>query len=123
MDIVTFFNLLLGPPRIQSAGAILSSAHQKVKFISGNKTVMVEEEIRVPASTMVPFINTHQVDPASRYHSFDFVSVNYIPEGKTFLEPKLYRCRINASHYFMKCQNEPGIGLGKFGTEFSSLLR
>lgn len=93
VDIPTVFNLVLGHPWIHIAGAISSSLHQKVKFISGNKliTVMVEEDIPMPASIVVPFIDTQQTDSASKYHSFEFASVNYILEGKVFLEPKLSR--------------------------------
>lgn len=31
---------------------------------------MVEEDIHVPASTMVPFIDAQQVDPTSKHHFF-----------------------------------------------------
>lgn len=43
---------------------------------------MTEEDLTVPALTMVLFINPQQVDPTSRYHSFKFVLVNYIFNGK-----------------------------------------
>lgn len=71
--------------------------------------------ISVPSSIMLPFIDTHQVDPTSKYQSFEFVLANYIPEGETFLEPKLSRVEMMISRYFMKHQCELGIGLGKFG--------
>lgn len=41
VDIPTVFNLLLGRPWIHSVGAILSSLHHNVKFISRNKLVHV----------------------------------------------------------------------------------
>lgn len=50
---------------------------------------MAEEDIPMPTSTMIPFINTHQVDLASKYQWFKSGSINYIAEGKTFLESKL----------------------------------
>lgn len=52
---------------------------------------MDKEDILVPVSNRVPFNDTHQVDSAPKYHSFEFVSVNDIPEIKTFLEFKLLR--------------------------------
>lgn len=58
------------------------------------------------ASTIVPFIDIHQVDLTSKYHSFKFVSVNYRPEGKTFPEPKLSRAELMIDRYFMKHQYE-----------------
>lgn len=91
VHIPVVFNVLLGRPWIHSVGAISSSLHQKVKFISGNRliTIIAEEDIHVLASAIVPFINAQQVDSASKYHSFKFVIVNYIPEGEALLEPKL----------------------------------
>lgn len=60
VDIPAVFNLLLGRPWVRSAGAIPSSLHEKVKFISGNKliTIMAEENILIPASNLGPFTNT-----------------------------------------------------------------
>lgn len=63
---------------------------------------MAEEDILMSASIMVTFIDTHQVDLTSKYHSYEFVSVNYTFEGKTFLEPKLLRAELMIGRYFMK---------------------
>lgn len=84
-------------------------------FIAENKllSVMAEEEIPIPASTMVLFIDTQQVDLASKYHSFELVSINYISEGKDFLKAKLSRIELMVGRYLVKCQYELGIGLGK----------
>lgn len=62
---------------------------------------------------MVPFIDTQQIDSTSKYHSFEFVSINYILEGGVFLEPKLSNGRIMIGWYLMKWQYEPGASLGK----------
>lgn len=69
---------------------------------------MVEEDIPVPASTMVPFINSQQVGSASKYHSLELVSFNYISDGKTFLEPKLSRTELMIGRHLMKLQCERG---------------
>lgn len=91
VDILAIFNFFFSRPQIHSTGAIPSSLHQKVKFISANKliTIIAEEDTPLPASTMVPFIDTQQLDTVSRYHSFEFVTGNYISEGGIFLELKL----------------------------------
>lgn len=101
--------------RIHTAGAIPSSLHQKVKFISGNKLIIVttEEDTSVPTTVVVPFINTQQLDSASKYHSFEFVSVNYIPEGGAFLEPKLSKTKLMVGRYLIRRQYEPRTDLGK----------
>lgn len=59
------------------------------KFISRNEliSVMAEEDLTVP-STFVPFIKAQQTGHASRYHTFEFVSVTYIHKGKVLPEPK-----------------------------------
>lgn len=59
-----------------------------VKFIFSNKLkfVMDEEDISVPATTVVPFIDTSG-DATSKYHSFEFVSINYILEVRLFRNP------------------------------------
>lgn len=41
---------------------------------------MAGEDIPVPALTMVLIIHSHEMDSGSRYHSFEFVSINYIPK-------------------------------------------
>lgn len=45
---------------------------------------MAEEDRILPASTMVPCIDAQQVDHAFRYHSFKFVTINYITEPRQF---------------------------------------
>lgn len=83
IDIPTVFNMLLGQPWVHLVEAMPSSLQQKVKFILGNKlvSVMGEEDIPILASVMVPFIDSRQVDPA--YHSFEFVSINYLLKGNS----------------------------------------
>lgn len=117
IDIPVIFNLLLGHLWIHSVGAILSSLLQKVKFILGNKliTVMVEEDIPMPVATMILFINTQQLHSTSKYHSFEFISRNYILEAGDLLELKLWKTELMMGRYLMKKQYEPGTGLGKYG--------
>lgn len=87
VNIHMIFNLLLGQPWIHIVGAIPSSLYQKAKFISRNKleSVMATEDIPVPASIMVPIIDSQQVDAASKYHSFEYT------KGQDFLRTKLSR--------------------------------
>lgn len=119
VDILVVFNLLLGLPWVHTVGAIPSSLYQKVKFISVSKLIIiiVMEDIHMPASIMVSFIDRQQVDSTSKCHSFEFMTVNCILEGVIFPEPKLSRKELMIGHYFMKKQYEPKIGLGKFRDE------
>lgn len=86
VEILAVFILLFGQSWIHTAGAIPFSLHQKVKFILGNRFIsfMLEEDLTVFSSSIVPFINAQQIDHASRYHSLKFVSVNYIPKRRQF---------------------------------------
>lgn len=81
--------------------------HQKVKFKSGNKviTVMIEEDILVPASSMVPFNDTQQMDSTSKCHSSEFVLINYKLEGKVFLEPKLSKAELMIGRPLIKIKS------------------
>ena len=58
MDIPRSFNLLLGRPWIHSAGAIPSSLHQKVKFITNGQiiTVLGEQDYSIYRDTTIPYI-------------------------------------------------------------------
>lgn len=69
---------------------------------------MPEEHILVQASTMVPFIDSYQTDLAYKYHSFEFVSINYIPAGRTFLKSKLPKNESMIGRHLRKQQYEPG---------------
>lgn len=76
---------------------------------------MAKEDLTVPFSIPVPFIEAQQVDHASRYHSFEFVSVNYTPERMVILEPKLSNTQLIASRYLMDRQYEPSTVPGNHG--------
>lgn len=66
---------------------------------------------------MVPFIDGQQMDSTSKYHSFEFIFVKYIPEGGVFLEPKPSRAELMIGRYLMKRQYELGMGFGNTGME------
>lgn len=65
---------------------------------------MTEEDVTVPASAIVPFIDMQLVNPASKYHSLEFVSINNIPEDGFFFEPKLLRSELMIGRYFLEKQ-------------------
>lgn len=50
-----------------------------------------------------------------KYHSFEFVSVNYILEGKIISKPKLSKAELMIDRYLMKRQYERRTSLRKFG--------
>lgn len=85
VDIPTIFNLLLARPWISLIGAISSTLHQKVKFRLGNKFIsVIAKEIsqQWPQLWCLSLTRSKLFQPPSI--TFEFVSINYIPEDKTF---------------------------------------
>lgn len=116
VNIPTVFNLLLSQPYIHTVDAVPFSLHQKVKFISRNKLifVMAEEDLIVPSYALVPFIKAQQIDHTSRYHSFEFAAVNYIPEGKLIPEPNLLNIEHMIGRYLKNHQYKAGTGFDTY---------
>lgn len=73
---------------------------------------MAEEDLTVPALTIVPFINTQQIDHPPSISDSNLIPINYVPEGDA--EPKLSKMELMIGHYLINRQYESGTGLGKF---------
>jgi len=69
------YNMLLGRPWLHIAGAVASSLHRRLKFISENQliTIMVEKPMTIFQGTSIPYINVNAFPEAS-FHSFELVS-------------------------------------------------
>ncbi|PKI51374.1 hypothetical protein CRG98_028235 [Punica granatum] len=76
LDIPNAFSLLLERPWIHSAGAVLSSLHQRLKFIAkeGPITVKGEEQYAIYKETIVPYISIGE-DENLPFHSFETIFV------------------------------------------------
>ncbi|PKI52181.1 hypothetical protein CRG98_027424, partial [Punica granatum] len=76
LDIPNAFSLLLGRPWIHSAGAVPSSLHQWIKFITEGRlfTVKGEEDYAIYKETVVPYISIGD-DENLPFHSFETISV------------------------------------------------
>ena len=64
LEIPRSFNLLLGRPWIHSAGAIPSSLHQMVKFISNGQvvTILGEQDYAIYKETAIPYIGNEETE-------------------------------------------------------------
>ena len=64
LDIPRSFNLLLGRPWIHSVGAIPSSLHQMVKFVSNGQvvTVLGEQDYAIYKETAIPYIGNEEAE-------------------------------------------------------------
>ena len=75
MDIHPSYSMLLGRPWIHAAGAVISSPHQCLKYISNGVlvTVKAEETISMVKNVAVPFIEADDcVD--GNLHAFEVVN-------------------------------------------------
>ncbi|PKI40554.1 hypothetical protein CRG98_039069, partial [Punica granatum] len=101
-------SLLLGRPWIHSAGAILSSLHQKLKFIVEERIITVkgEEDYAIYKETAVPYISVGN-DENLPFHSFETISVirDYGEVG-----PSRADCMIGK--VLLRHNYIPGTGLG-----------
>ncbi|KAK8540092.1 hypothetical protein V6N12_046385 [Hibiscus sabdariffa] len=91
MDIKPTYNCLLGRPWIHSAGAIPSSLHQKLKYISDGRlvTVSAEEDIIAFISSDAPYVAVDEDAVECSFRSLEFVNATYIAEGNRIPVPKL----------------------------------
>ncbi|XP_031392705.1 uncharacterized protein LOC116204656 [Punica granatum] len=76
LNILNAFSLLLGRPWIQSAGAVPSSLHQRLKFIVEEKLITVkgEEDYAIYKEMNIPYIIVGD-DEKFPFHSFETISV------------------------------------------------
>ena len=82
LDIPRSFNLLLGRPWIHSTGAIPSSLHQKVKFITNGQiiTILGEQDYNIYKDTAIPYIGEESPE---EFGLQIFEEVCVLEEGET----------------------------------------
>ncbi|XP_059666711.1 uncharacterized protein LOC132312381 [Cornus florida] len=74
-------NLILGRPWIHNAGAVPSSLHQSVKFVSNHDSVIVYGD-KISSAVRSPpgfFVNT--ISEPSSYQTFGTAMASHVPEG------------------------------------------
>ncbi|WRX13175.1 Reverse transcriptase domain - like 10 [Theobroma cacao] len=83
MDITPSYNCLLRRLWIHMTGAVLSSLHQKVKFIIENQLISIsaEEDILAIQSSSALYVEAMEEVPECSFKSFDFVNATYVGEG------------------------------------------
>ena len=70
------YNMLLGRPWLHAVGAVASTLHRRLKFISENQliTIMAKEPMTIFQETSIPYIDAIAFPEAS-FHSFKIVSM------------------------------------------------
>ena len=76
MDINPAYSCLLGRPWIHSVGVVLSTLHQKLKFVVEGRLVIVsgEEDILVSFPSSMPYVEAAEESLETAFQSFEVVS-------------------------------------------------
>ena len=91
MDILPSYNCLVRRPWIHIAGAVPSTLHQKIKFVTEGQLVCVsvEEDMIVATSSGAPYVETEEKAMKCSFKSLEFVNAMYVGEGAKIPVPKL----------------------------------
>ena len=91
MDISPSYNFLLGRPWIHIAGAVLSTLHQKIKFVTEGQLVCVsaEEDMIVATSSGTPYVEIDEKAMECSFRFLEFVNAMYVGERAKVPVPKL----------------------------------
>ncbi|KAL4302206.1 hypothetical protein GQ457_10G004520 [Hibiscus cannabinus] len=116
MDIKPTYNCLLGRPWIHSAGAVPSSLHQKLKYISDGRliTVSAEEDIIASISSDAPYVGVDEDAVECSFRSLEFVNATFIAEGSRIPVPKLSKTTRMGIKLTVGKGARVGRGLGKY---------
>ena len=79
MDISSSYNCLLGRPWIHIVGAVPSTLHQKIKFVTEGQlvSIAVEENMIAVTSSGAPYVETDEKAIKCSFRSLEFVNAMY----------------------------------------------
>ena len=82
---------MLGRPWIHVAGAVPSTLHQKIKFVTEGQLVCIatEEDMIVATSLGAPYVEADEKAMECSFRSLEFVNAMYVGEGAKVPVPKL----------------------------------
>ncbi|RDX85842.1 hypothetical protein CR513_32903, partial [Mucuna pruriens] len=107
MDINPVYSCLLGRPWIHKAGAVPSSLHQRVKFISEHMLISVkgEEDLVISTPAPVEYVEGGEDALETSFQSLKIAETDHEQEGKEFSSV--------AFNILRKAGYQPGKGLGR----------
>jgi len=113
MDILPAYSCLLGRPWIHSAGVVPSTLHQKLKYVMGDKLVIVsgEEDILVSGPSSSRYIEVAEEALETAFQSLEIVGSTYVEPY--LMNPQLSRASLMTAKIMLKEGYEYGKGLGK----------
>ena len=82
MDISSSYNCLLGRPWIHIAGAVPSTLHEKIKFVTEGQLVYIsaEKDMIAAASSEAPYVEANEKAMECSFRSLEFVNAMYVKE-------------------------------------------
>ena len=91
MDISLSYNCLLERPWIHIGGAVPSTLHQKIKFVTEGQLVCVsvKEDMIAATSSGAPYVEIDEKVMECSFRSLKFVNAMYVGEGAKVPVPKL----------------------------------
>jgi len=114
MDILPAYSCLLGRPWIHSAGLVPSTLHQKLKYVMGDKLVIVsgEEDILVSRPSSSHYIEAAEEALKTAFQSLEIVGNAYVEPFP--MNPHLSHTSLMSAKVMLKEGYEYGKGLGKY---------
>ena len=122
MDISSSYNCLLGRPWIHIAGAVPSTLHQKIKFVTEGQLVCIsaKEDMIDAASSGASYVEADEKAMECSFRSLKFVNAVYVKEGAKIPMPKLSK----VTHLGIKQVPGKGARVGKgLGKRLQGILR
>ncbi|XP_017416451.2 uncharacterized protein LOC108327238 [Vigna angularis] len=115
MDILPAYSCLLGRPWIHSAGVVPSTLHQKLKYVMGDKLVIVvgEEDFLVSGPSSSRYIEVAEEALEKTFQSLEIVGNTYVEPFA--VNPHLSRASIMMAKVMLKDGYVHGKGLGRYG--------
>ncbi|XP_027905771.1 uncharacterized protein LOC114165323 [Vigna unguiculata] len=113
MDILPAYSCLLGRPWIHSAGVVPSTLHQKLKYVMGDKLVIVsgEEDILVSGPSSSRYIEAAEEALETAFQSLEIVGNAYVEPYP--MNPRLSCASLMTAKVMLKEGYEYGKRLGK----------
>jgi len=113
MDIIPAYSCLLGRPWIHSAGVVPSTLHQKLKYIMGDKLVIVsgEEDLLVSGPSSSRYIEAAEEAFETAFQSLEIVGNAYIEPFSMI--PHMSCASLMMAKVMLKEGYQYGKGLGK----------
>ncbi|XP_052732430.1 uncharacterized protein LOC128196229 [Vigna angularis] len=114
MDILPAYSCLLGRPWIHSAGVVPSTLHQKLKYVMGDKLVIVsgEEDLLVSGPSSTRYIEAAEEALETAFQSLEIVGNACVEPFP--LNPRLSCASIMMAKIMLKEGYIYGEGLGKY---------